>query len=185
MTDKKRFRIPRFYKTLLALTVVIGPITWLMLTEDGRRHADLMVLSFTDKPLVEMRLAPLASAFTETEVREFLPDVQWQCNNKRTPFGERSCVSPIGAFNDTPAHYMVMYFQDNALQAMKVVYRGAYHTHLISVLLQMLDQPMNDKGVLRWVTDHGLILLPEQPAGDAQETSMMWLSAERAIQATP
>jgi len=185
MSDKKRFRIPRFYKTLLALTVVVGPITWLMLTDDGRRRADLMVLAFTDDPMVEMRLAPLTSAFTEAQVREFMPDeVKWQCSNSRSGFGERSCVTPIASFNDTPAHYLVMYFQEDALQAMKMVYRDDYHGYLTELLTQMLDEPRSDDGVLRWKTDHGLVLLPKTLADDREEPSMLWLSASRVKQFT-
>jgi hypothetical protein len=183
MSQKKRFQIPRFYKTLLALTVIIGPITWLMLTEDGRRRSDLLVLGFTDKPLVQMRLAPLASAFTEEQVREFLPELQWQCSDNLSSFGERSCVAIIGAFNEVPANSMAMYFQGGALQAMKVEYRAAYHASLIDILSQILNRPENDQGVLRWVTDHGLVLLPQTLEGDPETGDLLWLSAGRAMQA--
>ncbi len=182
MSDNKRFRIPRLYKTLLALTVVIGPITWLMITEDGRRRSDLMVLSFKDAPMVQMRLAPLTSAFTEEQMREFLPEIQWQCSNNRSDFGERSCVSPIGAFNETPAHYMVMYYQESALQAMKVVYSDDYHNYLTGLVTQMLGSPNDNGGILRWPTEGGLVLMPAKLTADTREPSMMWLSAERVIQ---
>ncbi len=185
MSDKKRFQIPRFYKTLLALTVIIGPITWLMLTEDGRRRSDLMVLGFTDKPLVQMRLAPLSPAFTEEQVREFLPELQWQCGNQRSSFGERGCTAEIGAFNDVPAETLAMYYQENALQAMKVNYRAAYHASLTEILGRILDKPANDEGVLRWVTDHGLVLLPQALSGDPETASLLWLSADRALQTAP
>jgi len=182
MINPQRFKIPRFYKTLLALTVVIGPITWLMVTEDGRRRTDLMVLGFKDAPMVQMRLDPLTSAFSEDRIREFLPEIQWQCSNTRTPFGERNCVSPIGAFNETPAHYMTLYFEGDALQAMKVAYRGAYHNHLTGLLAQMLGPPKNDQGIWRWVTEHGLVLVPANLTGDAAEPALMWLSADRVLQ---
>ncbi len=177
MTDNKRFRIPRFYKTLLALAVITGPITWLMFTEDGRRRTDLMVLGLKGEHMVEMRLDTLASVFGEDKMREFLPDIQWQCSNNHTPLGERNCTSRIGAFNNTPAHFLVMYFETNALQAMKLVYLSDYHQHLRNVLTSMLGKPEEVGGVTQWPTQYGMVLLPE----DSAEPSMMWLSAERVL----
>ncbi len=181
MTNNKRFRIPRFYKTLLALTVVIGPITWLMLTDDGRRRTDLMVLSLKGDHMVEMRLDTLASVFGEDKIREFLPDIQWQCSNNRTPLGERNCTSPIGAFNEAPAHYLVMYFEGNTLQAMKLVYRSDYHQYLGSMLTGMLGKAQEGDGVTQWSTQHGIVLLQSRLPEGTVEPSMMWLSAERAL----
>lgn len=182
MAEKsKRFKIPGFYKTLIALIVVIGPITWLTFTEDGRRRTDLMVLGFQDAPMVEMRLDTLGSAATEEKVREFLPEVNWQCKNQRTAFGERNCITPLGAFNDTPAHYLVMYFEADALQAMKVVYRGNYHDHLKGLLLQMLGQPKADAGVLQWTTDRGMVMIQTRLQDNAEEPTLIWMSAQRVL----
>jgi hypothetical protein len=185
MTNSDRFKIPRFYKTLLALTVVIGPITWLMLTEDGRRRTDLMILGFKGEHMVEMRLDTLAAAATEAQVRQFLPQVKWQCHEGRNAFGDLSCVSPIGAFNDTPAHYLVMYYEAQALQAMKVVYRGGYHGHLTGLLRRMLGPGENLDGILQWVTDRGLVLVQAELSEDAAEPTLLWLSAEQAARRGP
>ena len=182
MTEKKRFQIPRAYKTLLALAVVIGPITWLTFTEDGQRRTDLMLLGFMDEPFVEMRLDTLASAATEDQVREFLPKVQWQCRNARSAFGERSCTAAIGAFNDVPARYLVLYYDANALQAMKVVYREGYHRFLLTQLNEMLGKGENGAGgVTQWKTERGLVLMPREAGESEGELSLMWLSAERAL----
>ena len=179
MTEKsRRFKIPRLYKTILALTVVIGPFSWLMFTEDGQRRADLMILAFKDSPFIEMRLDTLASSATESQVREFLPDVVWQCQNNRTPFGERNCVTPIGAFNDTPAHYVVMYFENDALQAMKIVYRGRYHDYLLSLTETMLGEPAAQSGVLEWKTDRGVVVMQERVSRNEAEPSLFWMAAD-------
>jgi hypothetical protein len=66
---------------------------------------------------------------------------------------------------------------------MKVEYRAAYHASLIDILSQILNRPENDQGVLRWVTDHGLVLLPQTLEDDPETGDLLWLSAERAMQA--
>ena len=85
MTKANRFKIPALYKKLMAVIAVIGPIYWLMLTDDGRRRTDLVVLYLAGEPTVELRLDTLASAASEERFREFVPDVEWQCENTRTP----------------------------------------------------------------------------------------------------
>lgn len=181
MTKANRFKLPPLYKRFMAVIIVIGPIYWLMLTEDGRRRTDLVVLHLAGDPTVELRLDTLSSAAGEEEFREFVPDVEWQCKNSRTPFGERTCMSPIGSFNDTPAHYMVLYYEENALQAMKVAYRDDYHHWLTSQLGGMLGQPRSSEGgVLQWRTGNGLVLMQEKLLPDSEKPTLMWLSAEQA-----
>ena len=177
----RRFKIPPLYKKILLLVIVIGPMYWLMFTEDGRRRTDLVVLSLSGDSSVELRLDTLASVATEDEIREFLPDVEWQCHNTRSPFGERSCVSPIASFNDAPAHYLVLYFEDDSLQAMKVVYRRGYHNWLAALVEDMLGAPApSTEGVLQWDTGKGLVLMQKQLAEQSEEPTLMWLSIERA-----
>ena len=150
MSNPDRFKIPSLYKKLLALAIVIGPIYWLMLTDDGRRRTDIVVLSLKGEPTVELRLDILGASATEDKIREFLPQVDWQCENTRTPFGERNCIASIAAFNDTPAHYMVVYFDDQGLSAVKIAYRHAYHGWLRALQQQSLGAPRETApGVLR------------------------------------
>ena len=181
MTNPNRFKIPSLYKKLMLLIIVIGPIYWLMFTEDGQRRTDLVVLNLAGNPGVELRLDILASAASEEQIRKFLPDVEWQCRNDATPFGERTCVSPISGFNDTPAHYMTLYFEQDALQAMKVVYRRAYHKWLGSQLGHILGGPPTiESGVAQWNTGKGLVLMQEQLSETREEPTLMWLSTKRA-----
>jgi hypothetical protein len=177
----RRFKIPALYKKLLLLAIVVGPMYWLMFTEDGRRRTDLVALSLAGDPSVELRLDILASAATEDEFRQFLPDAEWQCKNAHSPFGERSCVSPIASFNDAPSHYLVLYFENNALQAMKVVYRRGYHDWLVTLVKEMLGAPSpGSRNVLQWDTGKGLVLMQTQLAEQDGEPTLMWLSLERA-----
>ena len=176
----RRFRIPALYKKLLLFVIVAGPIFWLMFTEDGRRRTDLVALSLAGDPSVELRLDILASVATEEKFHEFLPDVTWQCQNTHSPFGERSCVSPIASFNDAPAHYLVLYFQNNALQAMKVVYRRSYHDWLVALVDEMLGTPAPAGDVLQWDTGKGLVLMQKQLAEQDGEPTLMWLSVGQA-----
>lgn len=181
LTKPDRFKIPALYKKLLLLVMVIGPIYWLMFTDDGRRRTDLVILTLLGHPSVELRLDILAPAATEQEFREFLPDVEWQCRNTRSPFGERSCLSTIASFNDAPARNLVLYFEENAFQAMKVVYRSGYHDWLVALLRDMLGDPATSAGgVLQWDTGKGLVLMQEQLSGQGEEPALMWLSIERA-----
>ena len=181
MSKPSRFKIPTLYKRLLAVIAVIGPIYWLMLTDDCRRRTDLVVLYLAGDPTVELRLDTLSSAADEEQFRDYLPDVEWQCENSRTPFGERTCLTPIGSFNDTPSHYLVLYFEENALQAMKVAYREHYHEFLTQQLTRMLGRPTGgEEGVLQWKTENGLVLVQKELPTDVEKPTLMWLSAEQA-----
>ncbi len=180
MSDKKRFQIPRFYKTILALSVVIGPFAWLMFTEDGKRRTDLMILGFKDLPMVEMRLDTLAEVFGEAQIREFLPDVHWQCAGSGNEFSDQRCSTQIAAFNDTPATRLVMLYAGDKLAEMEVVYRASYHQHMTTTLDGMLGKAQQKQGISEWPTDHGLILMQNQkPTQDT--SSMLWLSRQRAM----
>jgi hypothetical protein len=186
MSQQNRFRIPTLYKKFLLLAIVIGPIYWLMFTEDGRRRTDIVFLTLAGDPSVELRLDILASGASEEDFREFLPDIAWKCENQRTDFGERNCVSPIAAFNDAPAHYLVLYFDTSRLNAMKVVYRRGYHDWLVRQLRQMLGEPVSsDEGILQWTTDKGLILMPRRLLPEGDDPTMLWLSAELAADRMP
>lgn len=180
MSDTARFQIPALYKKLLLVAVVLGPIYWLMLTEDGRRRVDLVFLSLFGDPSVQLDLGVLGSAANEQQLREFLPALQWACEDKPAAFGVRNCVAKIGAFNDTPAHFLVSYFdQSQSLRAMKMVYRRAYHGWLLSHLSRGLGKPIEDAGgVLRWTTSRGVVLLKAKITDADPEPAMIWLAAE-------
>jgi hypothetical protein len=178
---KDRFKIPALYKKLLALAIVIGPIYWLMFTEDGRRRTDLVVLSLKGDPFVALRLDILGPQANEQAIREFLPRLTWECDDAPSAFGEHHCLAPIGAFNDAPAHYLLTYFDQGGLSAMKVVYRSPYHDWLVGLNRSMLGDPGPPlQGVLRWKTERGLVLMQARPDPDREEPSLLWLSAELA-----
>ncbi|MCB1877174.1 MAG: hypothetical protein KDH88_14455 [Chromatiales bacterium] len=179
MSDNQRFRIPSLYKKFLLIAIVLGPVYWLMFTEDGRRRTDLVFLYLSGEPSVALDLSVLGAAATEQQLREFLPDVQWTCEDKPTAFGARNCVARIGAFNDTPAHYLVSYFDEaKSLKALKMVYRRAYHAWLLSHFTRNLGKPIGDNGgVLRWTTTRGVVLMKSEISAADPEPSMIWLAA--------
>jgi hypothetical protein len=181
MVEPRRFQIPLLYKRLLALALIIGPIGWLMGTEDGRRRTDLVALHLMGQPDVDLRLDILGAAATEQKVRAFLPELHWQCEDRAGAFGTHSCAAPIGSFDGTPAHYLVVYFTGDALQAMKVVYRARHHRWLTGELRRMLGAPTQTAAaVLQWTTSRGLVLLPVHVPPEAEQETLLWLSTDLA-----
>lgn len=174
--------LPPLYKKLMLLAIVIGPIYWLMLTDDGQRRTDLVLLSLMDKPSVGMRLDVLGPEVGEEAIHKLYPDTPWQCEDKVTDFGSRVCHAAIGAFNDTPAQVMVFYLHQGALNAMKVVYRGGYHEWLVGQTARMLGRAERSQSdpaspaVLRWDTGKGTLVIQEEVRSDGEPPSLLWLS---------
>ncbi len=44
-SDKNaKIKIPKLYKRLLLIVIVVGPMWWLIFTEDGQRRSDMFML---------------------------------------------------------------------------------------------------------------------------------------------
>ncbi len=180
-----KIRIPKFYKRLLLTAVVVGPMWWLVFTEDGQRRSDMFLLRlFGDAPFY-LNLKVLDSRFTEGELHQLYPDLPWQCKNEETSFGNRHCVSKIGSFNDIPADHASLFFRDTGIAALKVNYRHNYHEQLGKDLRLQLGYPLPEAvsaknipdadKVVRWRTEGGLVIT-KQLLDKGEEPALLWLS---------
>jgi hypothetical protein len=178
------FKIPSLYKRLIAFLVVIGPIYWLVFTEDGQRRTDTVVLYLWGEDEIKFNLQALDNRFTEAELREVFPHIDWQCQDSITELGNRVCASKIGIYNGIPAHYITIFFRDRWINGLKVSYRRIYHNQLLQQLLQQLGQPVQEdtdptlagdsETILRWDTNRGNVVL-KQVLGEGVEPALLWL----------
>jgi len=179
-------KLPTLYKKLLLLALVFGPIVWLMFTDDGQRRTDTMVLWLFGEKEIKMDLQLLDQRFSEAELKQVYPDLEWQCQNRATAYGDRVCVSRIGVFNGIPARYITFFFQQEGLTALKLHYRRPNHTQLQDLLRRQLGQPELEPRAspsaptadetLRWRTPYGMLIMKRELL-NADEPALFWLAA--------
>ncbi|MCU7893078.1 MAG: hypothetical protein KZQ78_16375, partial [Candidatus Thiodiazotropha sp. (ex Ustalcina ferruginea)] len=75
-------KLPSFYKRILTFFVVIGPIFWLVFTEDGQRRTDSVVLTLWGEDDISLNLKVLDNQITEEELKQVFPDVEWLCDDE-------------------------------------------------------------------------------------------------------
>jgi hypothetical protein len=177
-----KLKLNRHYKTLLILALVLGPFIWLVISADGQRRSDLVMLSlFTDREPMNLAFGNLQAGFGEAEFRRNLPEIPFQCADRSGHFGTRVCTAPIAAVNGAPAQAVSLYFDDGALNALKLVYQPAHQQYLLQRLNYDLGAPSrsgsapDDHGVRTWDTAHGRVLLPLDP-GATERPDLLWLS---------
>jgi hypothetical protein len=174
-------KIPSLYKRLIAFLIVIGPIYWLIFTEDGQRRTDSVVLFLWGEDEIKFNLDALDDRYTETELLKVFPDIDWQCKDGNTDFGNRLCAAKIGIYNDIPAHYIAVFFKDQWINGVKISYRRIYHDQLIQQLLHQVGNPVRENTdgtnqndtILRWDTSRGNIIL-KQVLHEKEEAALMW-----------
>lgn len=170
------------YKKLLLLTIVFGPIFWLVFTEDGQRRADLVLISLL-KDTEEMNIAfsKLRSTASESDIRSNFPDVPLHCENRKSRFGDRMCVSEIAAFNGAPASYAAVFFDQGRLSAIKMTYQPHYHDYVQQIVGYELGNPVKDDDgrVWRWNTEFGAVLMSVDHPGKQDESTVIWFSGDQ------
>ncbi|MGD8589892.1 MAG: hypothetical protein PVG22_13785 [Chromatiales bacterium] len=180
-----KYRLPLIYKHLLILSVVLGPILWLMFSEDGQRRTDTMVLWLFGEEEISMDLRALSGQYTEQEMARVYAKLNWYCSDLEGIYGNRHCVARIGIFNMIPARYLTAFYRDGRLTALKLHYRAHNHGQLQSLLLYQLGDPDpstvspgGEQGqVLQWRTHHGLVLMKKELI-DEEEPALFWLSSD-------
>lgn len=183
-------RLHPLYKKLLMLAIVIGPIFWLVFTDDGQRRTDLVMLYvFGDGCELNLAIEKLHSGMTETQFQELFPDLKLVCDDGVNPFGDRLCTAEVDAFSGIPARAFTLFLSGDGLRAAKLNYRRAYHDALARELArrvgspvpQSLSTPVPVEGPLSWVVDDGLLLMPPEAPESDRDAALMWLS-EAALQ---
>jgi len=176
-------RLNPFYKKSLMLAIVVGPIVWLVFTEDGQRRTDLAMLYLFGKGELNLAIEKLHSGMTEARFRGLFPDLALVCDAGANPFGDQLCSAELGAFNAIPARAFTLFLQGEGLRAAKLTYRRAYHGTLRQQLTRRFGKPNRRSlpGPLTWAVDDGLLLLSHQKPKSDQEATLIWLS-QLAIQ---
>lgn len=175
-----KFQLPSSYKLLLSLALVIGPITWLMFTEDGKRRSDLVLLHVLGNPSFNIAYEKLSPAVTEGLIREQFPKVEWQCQALHSTLGDRLCAAEIASFNGLPARSAQMYFAGQGLTMLQLGYRLRYHAILERALRDGLGRPREEstgrQPVLIWPTENGQIMLPAEAPETRTDAALIWLA---------
>lgn len=172
-------KLPKTYKTLLAVCVVAGPFVWLVLSEDGKRRSDLFLLHLLGHQPFNVAYANLRPDVGEEQLLGQFPRIEFGCRDRATPLGDRECAAEIGSVNGIPARAVRILFRDGALSAVQLDYRGRWHGVLIDELGRRYGEPRRDaaheRTVLAWPFDRGTLLLPQTLAEDEQATAM-WIA---------
>jgi hypothetical protein len=180
------FSIPRRYKTLLALVAVLGPIVWLMFTEDGQRRTDLVLMSILGRPAFDAALESFTDRLTEDRLREHFPSIELACTDGESPLGDRFCGARIGSFNQYPARELSLFFDGGRLSAVKVLYPRAYHARIrgwverrVARLTEVSEgpsAPLVNGGGAAWSVTDGALILKDGELGPSDEPALLWLS---------
>jgi hypothetical protein len=185
--DKKaKIRLPKLYKRLLLIAIVVGPMWWLVFTEDGQRRSDMFILKLFGNEPFYLNLKELDDRFTEKEMYQLYPELTWKCKDEHTSFGDRYCVSQIGSFNDLPADHATLFFSKFGINAVKINYRHNYHGVLGKDLRYQLGNPLPEtdaaKGIpsrdriVHWRTNGGHVIT-KQTLNKGEEPALLWLSS--------
>jgi len=171
MTRKK------LHRTLLVLLLVLTPPYFLMFTDEGQRIADNAVLWVMGGDSIELNIHQLNTDFTRADILKVFPDLPWQCATKKSAFGDQLCVAEISAYNDYPARYVSMFFIQDRVSAMKVVYRRPYHQQLQAHLVDQLGPPpaTTDQPVVEWQAPAGKVVMPRTLQQDT-EPAFLWIA---------
>lgn len=178
-------RLNPLYKKLLLLTIVLGPMVWLVLTEDGQRRTDLVLLYLFGKGELNLAIENLHGEMTEAQFRELFPKLELQCDDGTNPFGDRICTAEVGSFSGIPSRAFTLFLSGRELRAAKLNYRRAYHDTLRRQLLERVGPPKESSPVgpvaiadpISWPVGDGLLLLPPREPASDDEAALMWLSA--------
>lgn len=169
----------KFYIRILIITLVLGPLTWLMFTDEGQRVGDIFMLELGDSEPLNLNFAQLSSRVDEATLMEQFPQIKLACVDQKIAFGMRQCSSPISAINGTPAQYVTFYFIQNQLIEVNVGYQPSYHQYLYNGLLASFGEGEvgPEAGLRRWNTGKGLLYAPPQTLTVGKKTVLIWKAA--------
>lgn len=172
--------------TILALLIVLVPPWFLVFTDEGARISDNVVLWLWGETGLDLNFSRLDAGIDQQQIPRVYPDLDWQCEDRRTDFGDRLCAATIASVNQYPARYVSFFFGDGRLRAMKLVYRSRYHDALLAQLRQQLGTPATDAmpasdrpdhaTLLEWNTGSGR-LIAKRHLHEDDEPALMWIAA--------
>lgn len=174
----------QIFVRLILLGLLFGPLTWVLVSDEGQRVSDVFLLSLSGAPKVDMDVTQLNASVTEAQFKSRLPKVSFTCADKQTDFGERLCYSPVASFDGAPSEYLSAFFRGDHLMAVKVAYQRSYFGYLNQRLKDELGAPQrggaaglpDSSGANQWQAGRGWLVLPPVEA-KAAETALFWLAA--------
>jgi hypothetical protein len=160
--------------------MVLGPLYWLTLTEDGQLRVDSVLLTLAGEPELNLAIEGLNSELTETQFHQLFPDLTLDCVSAATPFGDRACRVVIGLFNTVPARAFTLYLEGDQARAARVDYRprsqGALEGQLRHRLGVSGQRDPDHPDAQIWRVADGLILMPTTRPKDPSQAALFWLS---------
>jgi hypothetical protein len=175
----------QMFNRFLLLGLLLGPLTWLLVSDEGQRLSDIFLLKLSGAPEVHVDYQQLKADISEAEFKRLLPKVEFQCADKPTDFGERLCFTPMAGFNGTPSQYMSAFFRGDHLMAIKLAYQRSYHDYLYNSLSRELGEPNSERssalpdnsGAKQWQAGRGWLVLPGESLKEDAEPALFWLAA--------
>jgi hypothetical protein len=182
MTQKK---LSGLHKSLLILMVVLTPPFWLVFTDEGTRVSDTALLWLLGEEDARLDVTELDVRFTRDDIQQVYSQLDWQCGDQQTAFGQSLCAARIGTFNGFPSRTLTFFFADGRVSAAKVLYRERYHDQILGHYIGQLGQPDNVEAaiaegpdadeVLVWTLDGGRLLMKKELVED-DESALVWLA---------
>lgn len=174
----------KIYKTIILIAMICGPLWWLMATDDGMRRTDTLILWLSGGDPININFKALDKNYTTDEWRKVYEDIPWECTPQKSSWGDEVCIAEISSYNGIPSRYISVYFGNNHISGVKLVYRNQYHDELGAELQYQLGRPQlvrgNDENtseqptLLQWQTDGGAVLIKQQLASGEEEASLIW-----------
>ena len=171
------------HKRLFLVFIVVAPMYWLVFTEDGTRRSDTLVLWMAGGDPIDLNFKAVDHRYSMEEWKQVFSDIEWQCRSESTDFGNEFCYSEISSYNGIPARYLTVFFAQDRLNAVKLVYRNLYHRQIGHDLQQQLGRPItptppaNEEGLLRWRSAAGVVVM-KADIGSDEEATLLWLSSQ-------
>lgn len=170
------------HKRLFLVVIVVLPMWWLLFTDDGKRRSDTLMLWMAGGDPIDLNFKALNRDYSVAEWKQVFSDIEWNCEAKSTSFGDHYCYSEISSYNGVPARYLTVFFADDHVHAVKLVYRNQYHQQMGADLHQQLGLPdrsrplpSSEEDLLQWKTDYGKVLI-KAGIRPEEEASLLWIS---------
>lgn len=180
MSESKVPNLPKPLRKLFLIIVVMAPLYWMVLTEDGRQTTDLLLLDMFGKDSINIKIDNLGSHVTEELFLSQFPDVTFVCRDQQSEFGDHICQSSIGSFNDLPSQHLSVYFKQDHLQAMKAIYQVAYHTKAVEKLeieIKHQSQPLDPvTDLMQWRTTGGVVVMNRAEPQRPEDAAIIWIA---------
>lgn len=168
-----------WFKTLMVVFIVIGPIFWLMFTADGQRRIDAVMLELFGGEAMLLDIKGLNNRLSEAELNKVYPTLDWQCQPQTGQWGDRACIAAVSLWNEMPARQVSFSFKEGRLNAMQLDYRPRYHGEIIKQLQRQLGKPsqgsdVGPEGVLQWLLPAGIVVIKAE-LGPADQAALIWV----------